>query len=122
VFDESKQTFVLWVAHGEIDCFEFLFKQIFFVHEENQIGMSEETRIANLRKDIECLVHAIRGCVLIQHLIILADAHNKQHSIHIVETVNPFTPLVALASDVKHSAWLYAFDGNMEKRIERSES
>jgi len=63
-----KITCVLWEANGERRLFDFLFKEILFVEEENDGGVREPLVVTNGIKQLQTLLHSVRRLVLVQNL------------------------------------------------------
>ena len=51
-------------------------------------------------KKLQALVHSVHVRVLAQHQIVLMTGNDENDGRDIVETMDPFTPLIALATDI----------------------
>jgi hypothetical protein len=78
-----------------------LLEEVLLVQEENQAGVREPLRVADLLEELQRLVEAIFRLVLEQVLVELRQRRHEHNRVDVVEAVNPLPPLVALAAHIK---------------------
>ena len=72
---------------------DFVFKEVFFVEEENDGGVDEPLVVADALKELGRLCHAVHFLVLGQDQVVPGQRHAEDDGRHSFETVNPLLPL-----------------------------
>ena len=64
---------VLFVCFRQRDFLQFVFEEIPLVEKDNEWGLSEEDIVEHVAKELFSLQHSVRGLVLPQHLVVVAQ-------------------------------------------------
>ena len=83
--------------------FDLLLEQILLVQEQYDGRVDKPLVIADRVEEPQALMHAIRGFVLVEHLVVFAQRHTEYDGGHVLEAVNPLFTLRPLASHVKQT-------------------
>lgn len=80
-------------ADAEGRLLDLLCKQVLLVEEKDDGGVDEELVVADGVKQHQRFMHAIRGLILMQHLVISTERHTENYGCHILKTVDPLLSL-----------------------------
>eukprot|EP00484_Ammonia_sp_Unknown_P030146 CAMPEP_0197029280 /NCGR_PEP_ID=MMETSP1384-20130603/8765_1 /TAXON_ID=29189 /ORGANISM="Ammonia sp." /LENGTH=217 /DNA_ID=CAMNT_0042458417 /DNA_START=453 /DNA_END=1103 /DNA_ORIENTATION=+ len=89
-----REAFIEWDLVG----FVLLLEEVALVEEQNEGGIREPARIANLVKEVQLLLHHDDALVLEQHFVVRRQRGDKDDGSHILKAMDPFLAFVALSA------------------------
>mmetsp|Transcript_19571 Transcript_19571/g.31105 ORF Transcript_19571/g.31105 Transcript_19571/m.31105 type:complete len:262 (-) Transcript_19571:70-855(-) len=88
------------LALGDRHPLNLVLEDVLLVEEQNHRGLAQRRIVAHVVKQLELIRHRVGAVVLVEHFVVARQTRDENHRNHVLKTVNPFSALRSLSTNI----------------------